>query len=371
MVSGNNSKRDQVTKLNTGRPMLTSIISEVPGLKVSANRKKRTSGHVDHSSTQPPAYERIKAQLERRKERQGRARQPQPASHPEKKKRNAEGGRQRKQAPPAAPTAVQHSGDGNNVAPGGRKADTRRNVPNDEDEDGNAAAERAYQRYREAKAGELERRRQQKELEELEMELDRALDNIADEGHIEDGRSEPEHRRDSEESQHGQVHPGSQTQAAGNAQHTKVSSQTRRQEHQARLERLASQKRSQDPENLKEDRVLQSVMEYDSDSEVSIQPPFTNMNNGTPSQQSESSVTESESELDVPMQPLAPPSPKTCPRPPSLQPILEPESEVNPTQSQAQLLGGKRVSFRFLFISYFYIFPSPARTTGRAPRRQQ
>ena len=46
------------------------MISEVPGLGISAKLKKRVFKQADHSSTMPPAYERIKAQLERRKKHQ-------------------------------------------------------------------------------------------------------------------------------------------------------------------------------------------------------------------------------------------------------------------------------------------------------------
>jgi hypothetical protein len=66
--------------------MLLILFSEVPGLKVAANRKKRRSKSVDHSSTQPPAHERIKAQLKRRMQRKRQVQQvdsmeaaPQPA----------------------------------------------------------------------------------------------------------------------------------------------------------------------------------------------------------------------------------------------------------------------------------------------------
>jgi hypothetical protein len=75
--------------------MLTSFISEVPGLKVSAKKKKQTSKHVDRSSTQPPAYERIKEQLERRKKREQQAQQLQPADHSGKTKQNVGGREQR------------------------------------------------------------------------------------------------------------------------------------------------------------------------------------------------------------------------------------------------------------------------------------
>ena len=77
MVQPNSSKFDRVSASTAGRLLLTSLASNVPGLKITTKRKKRMSKSADHTSTQPPAYERIKAQLERWKKQQ-ELQQPQP-----------------------------------------------------------------------------------------------------------------------------------------------------------------------------------------------------------------------------------------------------------------------------------------------------
>ena len=91
MVPPTYSKFDEVSFSIAGRPLLTSLASNVPGLKITTKRKKRMSKSADHSSIQPPAYERIKAQLERRKKRQ-QLQQPQPDQLPVERNHNIRGG---------------------------------------------------------------------------------------------------------------------------------------------------------------------------------------------------------------------------------------------------------------------------------------
>jgi len=355
MVPGYHSKCNQVTNLIAGRLMLT-FIREVPGLKVSAKAKKRTSKHADHSSTLPPAYERIKAQLERRKKRQQRAQRPLPADQSGKKRQNVGGSGQEDLA------VVQQSGGSSEEAQGSRKVDKRGEASTDREK--TAALEQAHRRYREAKAAEKERQRLAKELEEAERDLQEALDECvrsANEGSGED--------RD--RSEHSQVRPGSQ--AAGSAQRTKVLS--RREEHQERLELLASQKgsqtkRSSPPQEVSQRQERQERQEHvgsqkrsqmkdnsnppqDSDTESDSQVHVPIGKEGPPS---DDSSTESDSEKDIPMEPPH----KTGP--PSLEAITEPErEEVAPPIQSTQLSmgpGRKRVSQKFTFTSSFNVFIS-------------
>lgn len=174
MVSGDHSKLDKVTGLISGAPMLTSFISEVPGLKIFAKKKMRTSKHADHSSTQPPAYERIKAQLERRKKRRQQAQQLQSPNHSrkarkaQKAKQNVEGGVQKG-------LVDQQSGSSNKEAQGSRIEDARREDPLESDGE-EAARQERVRYYREAVAAKKKKRKVQKEVEDADRDLDRLED---------------------------------------------------------------------------------------------------------------------------------------------------------------------------------------------------
>ena len=315
--------------------MLTSFISIVPGLKVSTKVKKALNKDADHSSTQPPAYERIKAQLERRKKRQQQAQQSrsQPADHSQKKK-------QREQV-------VQRSRGSDNLKDAqesmvGSVGNTRRDAPTDEKRA--AGVERGHRMRREAKAAEEEWERQlDEELEEAERELEIALDDCVRSANGEDREDDVDRamvalKPDSEcqkDTQHGEVHPGSQAVTVGSAERSKVSSQ--RQMHQERLENLASQKRSQE-----KDRHSQFVKKPEEESVTESESPI------------EDSETDPESDEDVPV----PVKPCHKTRSPSLS-ITEPESEVAMQIQSTQVSSGKkRVSHIFIFISAFNLFIS-------------
>ena len=225
MVPRNYSKFDQVSVSIAGRVLLTSFVSNVPGLKVTTKRKKHMSSKsADHSSIQPPAYERIKAQLERWKKQQ-KVPQPQP-DHSEKPERNhdvrAQGSR------------ILYKG------------------PTDEEKAAAAAAvaERMRRKCREGGAAEKEKRRREKEDEDAEMEME-DLDEVLD--NFEMGLDE------AVQDWFGNTNGGYEDRGqeeVGSAQHPKE-----------RQEKLASQKMSQRKPVPSEESLTES------ESDVSIQPP--------------------------------------------------------------------------------------------------
>lgn len=317
MVPQNYSKFDQVRVSIAGRPLLTSFVSNVPGLKVTTKRKKQMSKSADHSSTQPPAYERIKAQLECRRKKRQQVPQPQPG-HSEKRNHNVRGGGRRE------PEAVQQAGGSNKETQGSKILDKG---PTDEEKAAATEGMPVHRKYREAVAAEKKKRRIEKEHEEAMTDLEDAEMGLEDaEMSFEDvvqewlGRSQENeagevlaaNRR--EKPQHSQTaHDGPGSQAVESVEHPKALSQ-----QQERRDKLASQKMS------KKRFIPYEELLTEPDSDVSIQPPHKK---GPPSQESS---TESESELEEDL---------------SIQPPHLPR-------------GNKRVSLRFIFTSSFNVFVS-------------
>ena len=187
---------------------------------------------------------------------------------------------------------VRHSGGNNKEVQGSRMVDRGQEDPADEEI---AAAAEARRRHREAqrkaKAAEKEMLREEREIEEAERDLDIVIEDVmrmANEG-FSDGREEKveqgkkrsqndddgvDSQRQSMNTQHSQVRRGSQ--AEGSAQGSKATSQ--RQEHQERLERLASQKRSQEIEHFSQKSATNAKpdsedSETESESDVPVNPP--------------------------------------------------------------------------------------------------
>ena len=307
------------------------MISEVPGLTIPAKKKKRTLKQANHSSTLPPAYERIKAQLERRNKLKERAR--------EFRARDDRGNDKRELV------VNQQSGGGENDGEGSRGEDNRQNDGANEIK--NASVNRARKKRRKAVGTvgldfemEKERKRVEEEFEAANMDLQWVIDKYLNEndwGEDEEKENErsqvdedravrPVHEervetsQRSQQSQQSQAYPGSP--GRGNAQLSKVSSQrpvheervetsqrsqarplagsqaggsgstegmkvsSQRQRHQERLEELASQKRKE------QDSVTESESEDEDDND-----------NEVAQLDAASSVTESESEEDLPMPP--------------------------------------------------------------------
>lgn len=337
------------------------MFSEVPGLGFSAKLKKRKFKQADHSSTMPPAYERIKAQLERRKKRQEVVRA-QAARQPEAG--NDTGNDKRREL-----VVYQESGGGKNGGEGsGGGADTRQK---DRDYEKNTSVKRALKKLRKRLGMEVveDRQREEEELDEADRDLQWAIDNYFNQSGWEEEeekgnersqvgedmavmyaseKPEVERRENSRHSQdhsgsqvggstqrmkvssqrpvqeervvtsqQSQAHPGSQAGGSGSAERMKVSSQ--RQKHQERLEALASRKR-------KDHESENSVTESESEDEDGDKAGDGDGDEVAPLDGA-SSVTESESEEDVPMPPAQ------------------------------QLLGKKRVSQSFAFtfsINFFF-----------------
>ena len=300
------------------------MISEVPGLSISSKKKRQISKQADHSSTLPPVYERIKAQLERRKkrqERQERVRQPEVVDDMGVDNREV--------------VVVRQLGGGNNDGQGSRGVDSR---GNDRDyEKRKASVKRALKKHRKAEK-DARNRQWMEELEEADMDLQWAIDNCFNDSgweeeeergkeishenedvavvygsggqEVEREREIPQYRQEEsgsraggsaqrqkvssqsgvyeervETSQRSHAQLGSQVGRSGSAEPLKVSSQ--RQVFQQRLEFLASQKRSQKEQDS-------SDSETDSKDDENVEEAQLEV---------ASSVTESESEEDVPMPP--------------------------------------------------------------------
>jgi hypothetical protein len=284
MVSDDHPKFDQVTDWIPERLILTSFFSDVPGLKVSAKKKRGTSKHADHSSTLPPAFERIKAQLERRKKRQEQARETADNSEGQPLA-NVGSGEQ------TEPAVVRKSGGGNKQRQGSKIADTRREGPTDEEEA--AAANRAFRKKLEAARVIKKRRKLQKAAEDADIDLQYAIEQLlaSDFEDFDKDRDEPEvatGKRKSQVDENGVDHDHPASQAAGGAQRTKVSSQmevhqerleksqnnpasqaagsfqrtkvsSQREVHQERLENLVSQRRSQTKDDKSKDEESSST----------------------------------------------------------------------------------------------------------------
>jgi hypothetical protein len=222
------------------------LISEVPGLSISAKKKKQPSKQADHFSALAPAYERIKAQLERRKKLQKRVRQPEAGDDTGNDKRGL--------------AVDQQSGGGKNDEEGSREADTRRRDPAYEKK--KAAVKWALKKHRKAAEIAKERQRLQEELDEAELNLQWAMDNCFNESEEEKGNE----RLEEDEGGAG---------GGGSVERRKISSQ--REVHHERVEVVASQRRSQKMECSSPDSETESE-----------------------SEEAASSVTESESEKDMP-----------------------------------------------------------------------
>jgi len=158
-VQGNYSGPDRVSNFITGKMLLTLFISEVPGLKVAANRKKRKSKSVDHSSIQPPAHERIKAQLERRMQHKRQALIQEPANSKKAQK---------------TPRGTQSTRVGSpHVNGGDDEMQQTKEGPSQKERLGDAATKRAHQRRQEDAA--LEKEHQRHEQKGNDASVDKAM----------------------------------------------------------------------------------------------------------------------------------------------------------------------------------------------------
>ena len=240
MVPQNYSKFDQVSVSIAGRPLLTSFVSNVPGLKVTTKRKKHMSSKsANRSSIQPPAYERIKAQLEHRKKQQ-KVLQPQPPqpNHSESEKRNHD-------------VRVQ----GSRILYKG---------PTDEEKAAVVVAERMCRKRQEGGAAEKEKLRRGKEHEDVEMGWE-VLEKILDDMDSEMGLD------DADDAVGAAVQDWSGNSNGGYEERgqEEVGSAQRPKEHQEKpaSQKSASQKMSQRKPVLSEESLTES------ESDVSIQPP--------------------------------------------------------------------------------------------------
>lgn len=192
--------------------ILTSSGSEVPGLNVITNGKKKALKPVNHFSTQPPAYERITAQLQRQKERQQQVALQSSASAPKKATANEE------------------------------KA---------------AAVARAHERHHKAVAVHKERQRQVREEGNRDSEFEglerrQAREEMEDDIMLEADSSAVKtkriYRREEtpvEQSQTRGRHGKRQGQAATRTESASSERSTRKQGHREKLELLARSKRTQ------------------------------------------------------------------------------------------------------------------------------